>query len=861
VEQVGNPGADQHGRLDGLRQRATTGQVRIVHILFGYAVANRFFWVAPRKGKPTWTDVHNRVDWLARRDKAAAVHFVQVSLDRTTLPGVVLGLARYGLSRDVVRDWLTALVADPELLWPRVEHNGALAGGFAGAARVLLDPDMVRTFVTWLAKRYDVIPVNLVQTMDTVGYRFTAADDLDSRIRTHEESRHRLVITESLDDCPGIDTMLFGAKKVTLLATSDTYGRADVGGFRTPKGTDLTVEHVRSRITRFSQDYVDLHDATAEVAKQLAEAFFRRSELIDAGYRQSIEVSLADYLFFTGLRMKAVDVLLDDADFDHIVLATDNHTDKGAFIRQLAGIDRLCTDPRVELISVSRTASSFRKFWDLADAIARGNELRPERDRPRIPGDLIRQKFLAEAYRRAKRLPDFAADRQKPAVLLVTANNAAYNKATAAYAAELRDAGDVRVVHFGAEPGNLVDLLDAQATQRGRIPMTVLAPQPGAVGSLPLLVAEAMGPALAEHQPGPEASQAQRVAWGAANADMERLSRTVAMTLLQLQAVNAWFDRMAEDGTLPDAVVLTPHRHSGVGAFAAAARLHGVPSIAVEPHAQDANYCRYMKVGADYYGVLSEYFRDHTASTHGPGGFGIGADRIRPLGSPRQIAPSDHGRAKARAAALEELRAKRGLRLDEGQFLLGFFSQPSSWDGIRPVWSAVLEATRKTGSTVLLKPHPEDSPSRIRQYLAAAEQDEVVVFQGDVATAIDASDLVTTTYSIVGLDATLRGAPVVALADGDADYPLDLASILGVPVVRSAAELAKTIEAFKADPTPFTERTERFLAEESQFVEGPGPRLRQLLSEVVQQGTAGIRPASDVPEHYFLDGPHPVFPV
>lgn len=832
-----------------------------MHILFGYARANRYFWVAPRKGNPTWTDVHNRVDWLVGRDQDAAAHFVRVSLDRTNSPGVVIGLARYSRSRAAVREWLAARLADPGPLWPRVKENGALAGAFAGAARVLLDPATVRGFVTWLATRYEAIPVNLVQTMDTVGYRFGAQDDLDARIHVSGESRHRLVITESLDDLIGIDTLLPGAKKVTLVATSDTYGHADINRFAPPEGTDVTVEHVRSRITRFSQDYVDLHDATAAVATQLADAFFQSTDLIDPAYRQSVEVNLADYLFFAALRMRAIDFLLDDEGFDHVLVATDNHTEKGAYIRQLAGIDRLLTDPRVEVVSISRAPSSFRRFWSLLEAIARGNELSSVSEHPRMPAELIRQKFRADAERRARQLPDFGKEGRKPALLVVTANNVAYNKATAAYAAELREVGEVRVLHFGPEPGSLADLVTARADEVGPIPMTVFAPQPGSVGSLPLLVAEAMRPALGKHMPGPEASRAQQVAWGAANADMERLSRTIAMTLIQLQAVDSWFDRMAADRTLPDAVVLTPQRHSGVGAFAAAARRHGVPSIAVEPHAQDANYCRYMKVGADYYGVLSDYFRDQTASTQGAGGFGISADRIRVLGSPRQVAPAHHERVAAHAAALNELGAGRGLKLEDRQFLLGFFSQPSSWDGISPVWATVLQATRETGSKVLLKPHPEDSPSRIRQYLAMAEKGEVFLFQGDVTTAIDASDLVTTTYSIVGLDATLRHAPVVALADGDADYPLDLASILGVPVVRSAAELAKTIEAFKADPAPFVARVERFLAEESQFVEGPGPRLRQLIEDVVQQGTSGIRPASDLPEHYFLDGPHPTFPV
>lgn len=858
---MGKPDADSQGRWDTLRRRATTGQVRIVHVLLGYATANRYFWVAPRQGKPTWADVHNRVDWLRRRNPAAAAHFVRTSLEQTASPGVVIGLARYGPTRDLTREWFTEAIAHPNVVWPRLEGNGPLAGAFAGAARVLLDHEAAREFLDWLTKRYPVVPVNLFQAMDTVGYRFTATDDLDARLRTIDEAHHRLIITESLEDRAAIDTLLPGAKRATLVATSDTYGQADVEGFRKPKGADLTVEHVRSRITRFSQDYVDLHEATADVAKRLAAGFFERSELIDPAYRQSVEVNLADYLFFTALRMKAVDFLLDDEGFDHIVLAIDNHSVKDAYIRQLAGIDRLRTDPRVELVSVSRAAASFRKFWDVADAIRRGRELGSDLERPRIPADVIRRKYLADAQKRAKKLPDVATGGHRPAYLLVTTNNAAYNKATAAYAAELRDAGGVRVVHVGAEPGSLVDLVGARASEAAPIPFTVLAPQPRAVGSLPLLVVEAVKPALAEYQPGADATAAQAVAWGAANADLERLSRTVAMTLLQLQAVHLWFDRMAADGTLPDAVVLTPQRHSGVGAFATAARLHGVPSIAVEPHAQDANYCRYMKVGADYYGVLSDYFRDQTAASGQDGGFGIPAERIRVLGSPRQVAPRGHDRTTAQPAARRELAAKHGLALAEGQLLLGFFSQPSAWDGIRPVWSAVLEASRVTGSKVLLKPHPEDSSSRIQQYLAEAGEGEVLVFQGDVTTAIDASDLVTTTYSIVGLDATLRGAPVLALADGETAYPLDLASIVGVPVVRSATQLAEALTAFQADPRPFHERTDRFLAHESQFVDGPGPRLRQLLDEVVEQGAAGIRSAADLPTHYFLDGPHPVFPV
>jgi len=849
VGQVRNPDTGERTRFEVLRQRAVTGQVRIVHILFGYTRANRYFWKAPRPARPTWTDVKNRVDWLSRRDAAATADFVRASLERTDAVGVVIGLAHYLPSRDAAREALVDLLADPESLWPRIEDNGRLAGAFAGAGRLLLPSQAVQSFVSWLVQTYQLLSADMFQVMDTVGYRFAADDDLASRLDVGEAVRHRLVITESLDDHAGIDGLLQGAKSVTLLATSDTYGQADVERFKA-KDRDVVVEHVRSRITRFSQEYIDLHVATADIAVGLTAEFLRATDLVDAAYRQVIEVKLADYVFFVALRLKALELLFDDENFDHIVVATDNHDVTDEYIRLLAALGRIRTDPRVELVSVSRRSSSFRRFWGLVDGIARGSDTAVDVPQTRTPTDVIREKAAADAAKRASKLPVFAPRGATPSILLVTANSPAYNKATAAYAGELATAGDVRVVHFGPDPGNLADLVAAQSLGDAAVSMTVLTEPPKSASLLRRVIEEALLPALSDPSAGSDASRAERVAWSAARADTERMSSILATFVVQLQAITAWFDRMAEEGSLPDAVVLTPQRSSGVGAFAAVARLHGVPSISVEPHAQDANYCRYVKVGTDFYGVLSDYFINQTADT-----FGIGADRIRVLGSPRQVAPANFDRAAAHAAARAE------LGVEDGQVLIGFFSQPSSWEGIRPVWSAVLEATRNTGSKLLLKPHPEDSPSRIRQYLAVADEGEVLVFRGDVAMAIDASDLVTTTYSIVGVDATLRSAPVVALADGDASYPLDLASILGVPVVRSAAELAKMIEEFKADPAPFTERTERFLAAESQFVEGPGPRLRQLLDEVLQRGRPCIRPVEDVPEHLFLDGPHPVFPV
>ena len=842
-------------RLNALRRRATTGQVRIVHILFGNAAANRFFWVAPRRGNPTWTDVRNRVDWLAGRDKAAASHFVQVSLEQTTNPGVVIGLAHHRLGRAVARDWLAAAVANPESLSPRVEQSMVFAGAVAGAARLLLEPDAVRSFVMWLVDRYDSVPVNLFQAMDTVGYRFASSEGLGAHVAAPNQARHRLVITERLDDRTGIESVLPGAKRVTLLATSDTYGQADVEQFRDALGAgEITVEHVRSRITRFSSEYIKLHEATRDLAIDLTSQLFGEHALIDSAYRPAVELHVADFLFFSAIRLRAVEELLDDEEFDHVVIATNNQRPEGSFVRQLAAIERISVDPRVELVSIARTWVSFRKFWAIAEAMTAGHRSTRATLPPRVPGDVIGRSVADECAAWATLLPAFTGRSSHRNALVVTSDSGTYNRSTAAYVTEISKAFGVAVVQLGSDAETLADLVSTAVDGSAEIQFSRLVTPSRKAGVLRELVADRMAPAFEARRPGPGESRAGRMAWAGADAEWERLCRAVGGFLFQLHTIDAWFGRLAVDGTLPDVVVLTPQRHSAVSAVAAAARMHGVPSVAVEPHIQDANYCRFSKVAADYYGVVSNHFRQQAAQ-----GFGISIDRIQSIGSPRLIAPAHHDRSAARAAARASLRANHGFDLDDGSLLLGFFSQPVSWKGIHAVWRSLLEAARATGSRVLLKPHPEDSPSRLRQYLSVAGSDNVLLLRDDLDTAIDAVDIAITAFSTVGLDAVLRQTPVVVLADGDTAYPIDLGSVLGIPVARSPQALIALIADFNDDPQPFHRRAEQFLADETQFIEGPGPRLTAMLNDAIRRGKDGLRSPSELSDHLFLDGPHPAF--
>ena len=164
-----------------------------------------------------------------------------------------------------------------------------------------------------------------------------------------------------------------------------------------------------------------------------------------------------------------------------------------------------------------------------------------------------------------------------------------------------------------------------------------------------------------------------------------------------------------------------------------------------------------------------------------------------------------------------------------------------------------------------MKAHPEESVSRTQRYLDQAISrglgDRVTLLRGDAATAIDLGDIVLTAYSTAAIDAAIRQKPVVCVTAGDVAYPLDLASVVGAPTTRSAEELTKLIAAYRADPNSFQTQASSLIERETQFTEGPGSRLRQLISTVIDRGPEAIRDPSLIPESLFLDPPHPLFPV
>lgn len=836
--------------------RLLAGQVKAVEATLGPRRANLFFWEGPLQ-RPTWSDVQARCELLYDRadsDPAHSdlAHFVTTSLDRTNDPMVVLGLARLPLTRRVVREWLCGARRErSEAFDDRLSRSRVLGAAFAGAAKLTLESPGREELVARFEGLYQIPDSRFYQFLDSLGLRLqpTSAPGAEQPGWT---SRNRLIIVEHLTDVDAVALLLPGAARTTLFATSDTFGRADLSRFAAwPDVGEIVVEHLRSRIPRFSAAYVDLHEVTSGLAKRIVEAIGSVPGVVHADLEPILEVAVADFLFFQALKLRAIEELLADRTIDHIIVAVDDLGRSRDFLRMISSTNGLLDDPRVEIVSVSRSGPVRERFWTLIDELS-APTAPPSRSYSRIPTSLVLEKIDQDAERMAESLAPLESGR-RPSVLVATSANDSYNEATAGYVRALQADFDVRVLCTGGDVSSLserIDELDVPTMDR-------LAPFGARFNPL----ADDLVPSLRELPLDPPTSQAEAAAAHVLAYSTVRLVReAVGPTILAARTVHLWLAMAERAGALPEAIVLTPQRTAWVGLVAPVARRFGIPTLAVEPHAQDANYSRYVKVGADYYGVMSEYFRTQTAAS-----FGIDPDRIRVIGSPRQVAPPGYDPVEAQRIARREFTGATGFRFSSDTTYLVFFCQPSAWDHVAKVWEIILRAAAATESIVLLKTHPEEPIGRIRQYLDHADMvglsHIVTLLDTEPATAVALGDLVVTKYSTGAFDAAIRQRPVVCVTEGDVPYPVDLPAILDVPLAGSVEELSAIIVAFRSRPGEYRERVRRFIERESQFVEGPGPRLRDFLTDIIAAGSAAVRGGDAVPDSLFLDGPHPIFEV
>ena len=804
------------------------------------------YWSSSER-KASWRDVEWQLQ-AAAASRTDLEYFVRTGLENTWASGEILSLARHPLSADIVRRWLMDQL-DPDLPEGQrlIGRRETYDAAFVGAARLLLpaaDAERAHQLAQFRNSQY-------FQIVDSVGHRPARREE------EHKPVRHRLLIAEHLANPATVALELPGCDEATVISTSDTFGTADFSGYASWVGSgEIHVEHIRTRITRFSADYAELHEATARLAELIVTDLAAIPSLLHEDDKQFLAVDVADFIFFQSLKIHAIETLLDDDAFDHVVVAIDEQGPQSEFLRLLSAVLRIKDDPRVELVSISGQMRWRGQFYHSLDSV-----LAPPRRElalaDRLPVERILENFSADARRYADEVQWHAPD-QPDWILLATLDNPAYDKSTAAYLAEIEGIRPVRILHTGGPVTAL-----AEALARRDVPAIPIArwPSKECKDSVVVdLILRRLAPLCAELL-GSAATEYEAAAAKALDMALERLVATrVVPAVLRQKALEHRFATWRQAGSLPSALVLTPHRDPRVGGMAAVARRFEVPSVALEPHMLDANYCRYLKVAADYYGVFSDYFVDNAVRA-----FGMQPDRVRVVGTPRHVAPVEYDRAAAQMEAREALTAKSGFDFSVAPLHVVFFSQPGDWDHFSQVWDLLVDAAAKVAVHLFLKPHPEEPPSRVKLYLdRAADRGtaaSITLLGGAAENAVDIADVVVTCYSATAVDAAVRGAPVVSVAAGDVNYPIDIAAIVDASTARSVGELADFFEAFIQDAGPAVARARALIEREPHFVTGPGPVLRQLVDEVVAKGAAGLRTHEELPQSLFLDGPHPVFPV
>lgn len=849
--------------ISRFRAKQEINRLRRIERWHGMEAAHRALWgdLASKRG---WSAVQNRLLALSDENPAEIQRLVSVGLQLSADPLVLVAMSQHPLSAAALAQALAEERAAP---LPEMDKRLSARADYAAAflvASALTGDDAAMNHAR--DRIPDVVGDPFLQIVESFGQRPAApAEEIEPLLRglrrngLRHHKRHRLVIAENFQDPSSFLPLLCGADRVTLLGLDDTFGKAGFAHYqRYPGVGEIVVEHIRSRITRFSPEYVGAHAQTRDAAIELARTVDSVPGLVPTGDLPYIELAIADHLFFQLLRLRAIEELLKDPDFDHIVVATRNHVPASGYILTLAGVAGLKADPRVELMSLARTVSQRQSFSGLLPAILTGPRPVATSEAWLPPISEIAPQLWRNAQAIAAPLPDQAvpnalgvqtdAPSAGGSVLVVATSNTAYDYSTARYAAALAKAFPTAFAICGGTASAIQRELSKTDVAPGSVPFRLLRREyllnntafiRWMSGQLNLFCARR----------GLNDSLAHVIACAPARL----VTNVIQSQVVHGQVLECWFSRMKSSGDLPRVIALSAARAPSVAQFAAAARRHDVPTLLMEAHGLNSNYCRYAKIGADYYGVISEHFRSDAVK-----GFDIDPARTRVLGTPRIIASPGHDRDLARAEISEGL--GHDLPMRSGG-LISFFSQPSNWSHVAGVWRMVLAAAQVLDLQVLLKPHPEETASRIGQYSTIASQmqveDRVQLINSAPKLLIEASDVVLTGYSAAALDAAVIGRPVICVTVGDADYPVDQHEIARAPLVRDLAGLIAALRHQLAEPD--AEAYSRFLAAEPQFAEGPDERLRAFMAEI--QKNPQVRPAQNLPAHLFLEPPHPTFSV
>lgn len=847
-------------RMAGFKRRARRFPVGAAYRAFGPERGNRVFWSAQAQLKSK-RDTRARLEWLARTHPDYVLDFVQCALDHNSDPLILLELCYSPLARDAMREKLSDHedgIPNNPVVCERIRVSQIYAAAYVGAVMLLVGRDAALRTDAYARSLLPLPRQNYHRFLDSISLRADTLFEPNSlNSALPERHKRRLIIIERGQDVASYRHLLNGADDITVFDHSDIFGKTDLSeALEQSDAHSMRVEHIRTRITRFSADYHRLHLETRDTAKLLMGQIMQRlgenSDLIGSGLPQ-FELDLADQLFFETLRVRALEKLVAEGEFDHIVVACRSPKSSGAFFAQLAAHGFLRTDPRVEFTSVAPSVTDRLKTRGYAIAATTPRDL-DIREVWQQPVDAIARDLREKASKSSDYGRPYDADDPRKRLMFVASQSFAYDSSTVKTMASLGEHYQIKTAFLGGNFRAFVRsapaVENAAYMVNARTISSRLMPDLSDLANWFIHQLKDLA-LLIEHE-------------DIRTVLLCTVKRVVNASLfpatVNRAVFNAWMDQLKEDDALPELLLVCPQRSAKLGTLVEVARDYGIPSIALEPHGLNGNYARYSKVMTDFYGVISNYFRATSKKD-----FGIPTERCHVIGSPRIIAPKDYDAAAAMSEAREALAESQELDFSKGTFG-SFFCQPSDWPHVEKVWRNILQASQDLNISILLKPHPEEAPSRVAQYLEVAQDtgngERVFLVEGKPTPVIEASDFVLTGYSAAAIDAAILQKPVYCVSADGKTYPVDQHDIVGATLSQSAEELRSHLEHFVENPEDVIASRKGFLEKEPQFLSGPEPLIQKLVADVIAMPRdKAMRVASERPSSVFLDGPFQVYSV
>ncbi len=241
-------------------------------------------------------------------------------------------------------------------------------------------------------------------------------------------------------------------------------------------------------------------------------------------------------------------------------------------------------------------------------------------------------------------------------------------------------------------------------------------------------------------------------------------------------------------------VVVTPGRTIESGVLTQLARRHNVPSVEIQSGTLSRNP-RYIRPQADYVlsiESLSEgVYRDY---------LGFPGERIKTVGGPKLEYDIFPMRGVTRDEILVDHPRLSGLGDDRAVVMLA--SQPIGLDKAAAIFEMLAAgiAGARQPYTLLCKPHPNEVPayrSRYRELAKAAGIDCIIDTELNALEAVSVSDIVTTYFSTVGLEAFALGKPVLVINPFGTRTPFDLNELGVAHETKTAEEVTEALHAFE----------------------------------------------------------------